>query len=528
MKRSMVLLWAVVAVGCMPFSCSDNSGGGADLAIHKLEPGLVAARIDGGLKTLAVYRKGLATTVAFVHSETELFPAKTVEDPRMLTREQREAARRTWQTLLDYYLALDSVGKYHSTFYKVSGKERRADSFLVCYGAFLAQYRYAMDFIARVENDPGFDTLLNEPVPELGLPKDSYADFKYRFLNVARATEFVAMNTVNKWYGGKSYRETRKAIEEDKAAIWAMGKGKGELLTLKNGLNILRKAGGSAWLPVQAGVAGWMGDTKVWRRGQSLISEEQIATMQPRLRPGDVMLQRREWYMSNVGLPGFWTHVAMVVGTPDERRAFFDDAGVKAWVVEQGRADGDFEALLKDKYPKAYALCTAPQEGGHLPRVMEAIGEGVSFTTLEHSAAADSLVALRPKLPKKEIAMAIRRAFHYTGRPYDFSFDFLTDSELVCSELVYKAYEPAGKMKGLTFELTTMMGKLLLPPNEITRVFDKTYGTDKQQFDFVLFFDGHEDGKTGVESTLKAFRATHTRPKWHIITQDKPEERGGK
>ncbi len=72
------------------------------------------------------------------------------------------------------------------------------------------------------------------------------------------------------------------------------------------------------------------------------------------------------------------------------------------------------------------------------------MSEGVIFTTLEHSADCDSLAALRPRLPRREKAQAILRAFHYAGRPYDFNFDFGTDAELVCTELIYKAYEPAG------------------------------------------------------------------------------------
>ena len=99
-----------------------------------------------------------------------------------------------------------------------------------------------------------------------------------------------------------------------------------------------------------------------------------------------VLLERREWYMSNVGLPGFWSHAALYVGTPEERRKFFDDPEVHRWVKEHGEPSGDFEGLLKRQYSKAYALAIKPQEHGHVPRVLEAMSEGVVFTTIEHSA----------------------------------------------------------------------------------------------------------------------------------------------
>lgn len=146
--------------------------------------------------------------------------------------------------------------------------------------------------------------------------------------------------------------------------------------------------------------------------------------------------------------------------------------------------------------------------------MIEAISEGVTFTTLEHSAAADSLAVLRPRATKRDKAIALARAFAYAGRPYDFNFDFHTDTALVCSEVIYKAYEGA-----VTLPLTTTMKRLNTPPNEIVRAFDETFGTPRQQFDFVLFLDGHERAKRAVPAGLTEFRKSWKRPKWHIVTR---------
>ena len=85
---------------------------------------------------------------------------------------------------------------------------------------------------------------------------------------------------------------------------------------------------GAAWLPIQAGVSEWMGDTKVYRVNQSLVSEGQIEALKTKLQPGDVLLERREWFLSNIGLPGFWPHAALYIGTAAERQAFLADAEV--------------------------------------------------------------------------------------------------------------------------------------------------------------------------------------------------------
>ncbi len=36
------------------------------------------------------------------------------------------------------------------------------------------------------------------------------------------------------------------------------------------------------------------------------------------MEPGDIIVARQNWYLSNIGLPGFWPHAELYVGTPEE------------------------------------------------------------------------------------------------------------------------------------------------------------------------------------------------------------------
>lgn len=520
-------VWVLVLLGaCFHASVQADTGGSrikqgqGQLSTDRRGVEQMTDREGDDLKRIELCRQSLDRLISFASSNPGLFPREKLQINRMLSTAQRERLRSTWQSFLDCCFVLAAVEAAHSDFYKLDDRNVRKASFCVHYAAFLAQYRYAMAFLEITENDPTFDVVLNEADADVGLPEKSFAAFKFRFLNVAIASRFVALNTIAAHYGPSGRKVLDGAIETDRDYIWEMGRGKGEKLTLSNALAIAKRSGFSAILPVQEGIAEWMGDTKVWRKDSSLIDEVQIHTMRAVLEPGDILFERREWYLSNIGLPGFWPHVALYVGTPEERRAYFkNDRNLCRWFKEQGEEGCDIEALLQKRSPEAYRNSVAPQEQAHHPRVIEAISEGVSFTTLEHSAACDSLAVLRPRLSKTEKALAVLRAFDYYGRPYDFNFDFLTDASLVCSELIYKSYESSNEGSGLALPIVDMMGRKLTPPNEIVRQFSENYATAKQQMDLVCFLDGNEAMQKAMPATIDVFRESWRRPKWHIFLQ---------
>ena len=178
-------------------------------------------------------------------------------------------------------------------------------------------------------------------------------------------------------------------------------------------------------------------------------------------------------------------------------------------------ARGSVTAPRIRRGPPEYAR-SLTREGDHPRRVLEALSEGVVFTSLEHSAAADALAVLRPRLPPAERPAALVRAFGYAGRPYDYDFDFRTDAALVCTELVYKAYEAAG----LRFPVVEILGRPVLPANELARRFDADFGAAAQQFDLILFVDGHERSGVAVEASVEKFRQSWRRPKWRVRAMD--------
>jgi hypothetical protein len=167
--------------------------------------------------------------------------------------------------------------------------------------------------------------------------------------------------------------------------------------------------------------------------------------------------------------------------------------------------------------PRVFTALTRLDEQGRSPRVIEAIGEGVVLQPFEVSGHADYMGALRPRIEDQERLLSVLRAFDHYGKPYDYNFEFSTDDSVVCSELVYKAFQPEDGKATVTFPLTKQNGRYILPPNDIVRVFDERQGTKEQQLDFVFFLDGNEGLGRATESDLEAFRTSWRRPKWDLV-----------
>lgn len=134
-----------------------------------------------------------------------------------------------------------------------------------------------------------------------------------------------------------------------------------------------------------------------------------------RLRPGDVIVTRHDRAVTNLFLPGYWPHAALYVGSEDDRvrlQVRIDSERASRWI-------GD---------------C----------RVLEALKDGVLFRPLEQTLAVDAVAVIRPQLDDSTIAQGIARAVAHEGKLYNFDFDFFRSDRLVCTEVVYRAYDGLG------------------------------------------------------------------------------------
>jgi len=160
-----------------------------------------------------------------------------------------------------------------------------------------------------------------------------------------------------------------------------------------------------------------------------------IAALEDMLRPGDVMITRHDHALTNLFLPGFWPHASLHIGRVADRDALgvmIDDARRGRWV----------DPL----------------------RVLEAKKDGVRFRRLEETLAVDAVAVIRPVVSAGDLAEALCRAVSHEGKPYNFDFDFFTEDKLVCTEVVYRAFDGVGPIR---FDLRERAGRLTLSAEDV-------------------------------------------------------------
>lgn len=164
------------------------------------------------------------------------------------------------------------------------------------------------------------------------------------------------------------------------------------------------------------------------------------------LQPGDVVITRKEYAVTNYFLPGYWPHAALYLGDAPAltRLGLNEHANVRPRWARIANND--------------------PAEPGC---VLEAMKDGVLLRTRRSPLQADSLVVLRPRLPAEGVALALARGLFHEGKPYDFDFDFTRSDRLVCTEVVYRSYEGIG---GLQFELKRRAGRLTLSADDLLQM----------------------------------------------------------
>jgi len=458
----------------------------------------------------------------------ELFRGDGVRRP--LTAAEEEVLHDTWRAFYDTAFALDQIRVFYEDWFRFdpsrAQRHQLVRSYLLTFDAELALYEKSLRFSRLVLGRREAERLLDAPHPRTDLPEHTFSLLRQELLGVRDQGRVLAgeryLRFLESTVDARRTAEERgfddlwRRVEAHLAAIRAVAPlPERAVQTLRADFQVLKRTVRRTWFPAQKGVAEWMGDFKTRRRGRYLITGDQLAAARPRLAPGDVLLGRKNWYLSNVGLPGFWPHAMIYLGAPEELEAAFDAPDVRAAMVELVGEPLSLAQALARSYPREWERYRSGRDGEPTV-VLEAVGEGVLLNTLA-AASGDYLAALRPRLSPAAKARAVYLAFGQLGKPYDFDFDFATDHALMCTEVVWRSYRAAAGVEGLEMPLTVVAGRLTLPANDIARRYAEEADDPGRQLDFVLFLDARERLGLAVEADETAFRSSPARLKWDLF-----------
>jgi len=227
---------------------------------------------------------------------------------------------------------------------------------------------------------------------------------------------------------------------------------------------------------------------------RGLISPTQLEELRAELKPGDILIERRNWYISNSLLPGFWPHAALYLGSYEE-------------LAELGVAADPRAAPHMSDFQ-------GQNELGDDFAVVEAIGEGVIFTSFEQSVGeADAVAVLRPNLSEEELREALARALSHRGKEYDFDFDFQTTDRLVCTELVFRAYDGILEIPEMRF----IMGKPRITASDYVRMWADGRESPTPQLELVRFLDFDESNGVSIEADAETLAETLHRSRFTFV-----------
>ncbi len=471
---------------------------------------------------------GLESALNFLTRQKDMFDPQS---DQVLNPDQEKLLLDSWYTIYNNGFALDQIRVFYEDWYRFDPSRAERSyllrSYLLTYAAELTLYEKSVRITKLIKQNENAQKFLDTPHPSHNLPANTFSFFRQELQSAADQARVIAGEQYLKWLGSEL-----NGIEEARSlgVTWLWNRADKHLLTIdaingldkaeltvRSDLQVIKRAIRRNWYPAQTAVATWMGDTRLKRVGTYLITPELLTEMDQHIQPGDIFLSRKNWYLSNVGLPGFWPHAILYIGDPAKFGAYFNDADVVNYIEAiSGRRQslGDYlGSIHPDKWQKY-------QHGSHDQPyvVIEALSEGVIFNTYARTAG-DYLAALRPNLSRLAKAQAVIEAFSHLNKPYDYEFDFATDHALVCTELVWRSYRPAEGKDGLLLFPEDVMGRQTLPANSIAQQFAQEYDNPEAQMEFVYFIDARENNQRAFASTLEEFLKTYQRNKWDIFLE---------
>lgn len=221
-----------------------------------------------------------------------------------------------------------------------------------------------------------------------------------------------------------------------------------------------------------ARVWGFISDHLKWRSGRLNKNAEALQLLKSKLKPLDLLFEKRTFTLSNYTIPGHWGHVAVWLGTKEE-------------LIAMGVWEEDFFKPFRRQV----------EDGKNIVEVRK---KGINYPSLEEFLNLDEIAVTRVANAQQNPLEIFRELSEQLDKTYDFTFNIQNSDKLTCSELIAFTYGD------IQWPETETLGQVSIKPDEIAIM--TLYQNAPSEF--VLFLKGkknHSFEEKSFESWKKLF-----------------------
>lgn len=176
-----------------------------------------------------------------------------------------------------------------------------------------------------------------------------------------------------------------------------------------------------------------------------------------KLKPLDLLFEKRKFVLSNLTIPGYWGHVAIWLGTKEE-------------LIKLGVWDQEFFTPFRDQV----------ERGRNIVQMRK---EGVVFNSLEEFMNLDEIAINRVSAVQDNVTSVYKLIVENLNKKYDFSFDAKSLGKITCTELVTFSYG------NIAWPTHFSMGRLVIRPDDVAAL-----SLSPTSSDFITYIVGYPDG----------------------------------
>ena len=364
----------------------------------------------------------------------------------------------TRHLLISYWQSRNALFELVASFHQLDRfePEQRPLALMVAYAGGLVLVDVARFLRNNFHHRPVVRAKLNEPEPHFGIPGGTYDHVQRSLTSPVHAWHLYHALTYFRenqdklrgaTAGDADLREVLEIILQLQSQLdvspenFAMARTRVHARSVRT--RIGRDLLGRALYGLQKYVSSLMADRYVKSGHEPGLPTDVDAQLEQQLKPGDIIVVRKEHAFTNYFLPGYWPHAALYIGTAPELQSL---------------------RLHEHENLKANWKTVETVDPLRAGRVLEAMKDGVRIRSVSCPFRSDAIAIVRPQLPQRDVAEAIGRGLFHTGKGYDFDFDFSRSDKMVCTEVVYRSYEGIG---GINFDLTPRAGRMTLSAEDL-------------------------------------------------------------